>query len=317
MPLQLEKIGAQVPLSMIREEGSVQKVRRETADQGLDDLLKSRRVHGQIHAISLLDNGDGTYEVVNGHRRHAAARRGDLPVLRANIYTIPAEEEDDRELLIQQHLYAANMAEPLVPVERARMFDALMRDLGFDVERVAECFEGETSETVTETLKFLSIDETVLDIIAANPGKFTEAHVRVLADYASPATKHAWRMKPEEQVRVAREMVDQVDKQVVKDPRKLEARIRSVVAERRAAERKRRDVVRKAQTDPVKGLFKAVELVEAAVKSLKDIDLQAVGEIDAADKGQAIKRLYDAVEAVTTFADDRVAKLQIRTKAAS
>jgi ParB/RepB/Spo0J family partition protein len=317
MPLELKEIGVTVPLSRIIEKGSAQKVRRETADQGLDELLKSIKTHGQIHAISLLDRGEGKYEVVNGHRRHSAAQRGDLPALRANIYMVPAGQEDDEELLIQQHLYAANMAEPLVPVERARMFDLLMRDFNFDVQRVAEVFEGESPETVTDTLKFLSIDETVLDIIAANPGKFTEAHLRVLADYASPATKHAWRMKPDEQVKIAREIVDQVDKQVVKDPRKLEARIKSVVNERRAAERKKKEVVRKAQADPVKALFRAVEQVEAAVKSLKDLDLQMIKEIDAADKGAAIKRLYDAVESITVFSDDRVAKLPIRVKAAS
>src|SRR5439155_22133012 len=130
--------------------------------------------------------------------RVAAALRGDLPSLRANVYRVPPEEEENRELFIQQHLYAANMAEPLLPVERARMFDALMRDFGFDVERVAEVFEGETVATVTDTMKYLAIDETVLDIVAANPEKFSEAHLEILAEYASPSTKGAWRMKPEE-----------------------------------------------------------------------------------------------------------------------
>jgi ParB/RepB/Spo0J family partition protein len=314
MPLEVVDIGRQMPLAQIAE--SAQKVRKETADQGLDDLLKSMRAHGQIHAISLVENGDGTYEVANGHRRVAAATRGDLPTLRANIYRVPAGEEESRELLIQQHLYAANMAEPLLPVERARMFDALMRDFGFDVERVAEVFEGETPETVTDTLKYLAIDETVLDIIAANPEKFSEAHLKILAEYASPATKGAWRMKPEEQVKIAREVVDQVDKQMVRDPRKLETRIRAVVNERRAAERVKNTAAKKAQTDPVKALFKAIETVEGAVKQLRDLDLDAIKEIDAADKGNAIKRLYDVIEQVTVFNDSRLNKLKIRKAAA-
>src|SRR5438045_473617 len=72
MPLEIVEIGQQVPLSKIGETGSAQKVRKETADQGLDELLKSMKAHGQIHAISVVENGDGTYELANGHRRHAA-----------------------------------------------------------------------------------------------------------------------------------------------------------------------------------------------------------------------------------------------------
>ncbi len=310
MPLEVVEIGKQVPLSQIAE--SAQKVRRETADQGLDDLLKSIRNHGQIHAISLVEDGDGRYEVANGHRRVAAAVRGNLPSLRANVYRVPAEEEDSRDLLIQQHLYAANMSEPLIQVERARMFDALMRDFGFDVERVAEAFEGETAETVSETLTYLALDETVLDIVAANLQRFTPAHLKILAEYASPAKKGAWRMKPDEQVKIAREVVDQVDKEMVRDPRKLETRIRAVVNERRAAERVKNTAAKKAQTDPVKNLFKAVEAVESAVKTLKDVDLDAIKGIDPADKGNAIKRLYDTVEQITSFTDDRLGKVAVR-----
>ncbi|MDQ6949596.1 MAG: hypothetical protein M3256_25950 [Actinomycetota bacterium] len=174
---------------------------------------------------------------------------------------------------------------------------------------------GETEETVTDTLRFLSIDDQVLDLVAAHPGKFTEAHLQVIAEYASPASKHAWRMKPDEQLKVAREIVDQVDKQVVRDPRKLEARIKSVVNERRDQERKRKAEHRSVQTDPVKALYKAVEAVETGARGLKDVDLEAVKDIDPADKGDVLKRLYDAVEAISVFADQRVAKLRLRRAA--
>ncbi len=43
--------------------------------------------------------------------------------------------------------------------------------------------------------------------------------------------------------------------------------------------------------------------------------MQAVAEIDPADKGAAIKRTYDAVEALTAFADERVSKLPVRRAA--
>lgn len=311
--MEIVRVGDEVPLKKIRE--TAQKVRRETAEQGIEELLASLRKHGQIHAVSVIDENDGTYTITNGHRRLLAAQRGKLATLRANIYRVPDGQELDRERLIQEHLYAANLAEPLLPVEKARMFDLFMQDFGFTVEQVAACFEDETAETVVDTLRFLSIDETVLDMVAANPSKFTEAHLRVLADAASPSTSHAWRVKPTEQVLVAREIVDQVDKQAAKDPRKFEARIRSVVKERRDRERDKNKASKKALTDPVKALFKAIETVQSGLRNLKGTDFAAIKEIDASDKGMAIKMLYDVIADVTTVIDDRLGVLPTRKAA--
>jgi ParB/RepB/Spo0J family partition protein len=310
MPLELVQTGVDVPVSQISETGSPQKVRHETADTALEELANSIKKHGQVHAISLLEpNGGGKYEVANGMRRSLAARTYGIPMLRANVYRIPAGQESNRELLIQEHLYAANMAEPLLPIERARMFDAVMREFDFSVEQVAEVF-GETADDVRDTLRYLSIDDQVLDIIAANPNKFTEAHINLMVDYASPA-KRSWRMKPEEQVRVARYLADQTDKRVASDPRKLEKHIRSVVNERRDQERVKNAQTRR-QSDPVKALLKGIEGVELAVRALKAIDLNAIKAIEPADKGFAIKHTFDAVTELTTFADESLGKLTVR-----
>lgn len=316
MPLEVIDIGVPVALSEISDIGSAQKVRRETVDQGLNELLESIKRHGLIHPVSLVEDPEtGKYEVANGNRRLLAHRKGGMPTIRANIYRVPLGEEENRELLIQQHLYAANLAEPLLPVERARMFDSVMTEFGFDLDRTAEMFEGETAESIDETLDFLNIDQAVLDIVAANPGKFTEAHLRVLADYAS-AKKRAWRMKPDEQVRIARELAEQADKQVAKDPRKLETRIRAVVKERRDRESQKKAEAKRAQSDPTKSLFRAIDAVDAQIKALIDVDLAAIKEMDPADKGAAIKKVLDGVDALTSYADNRLSKLPIRRAAA-
>lgn len=310
MPLELVRTGEHVALEKIKE--SHQKVRRETVAQRLDDLLQSMREHGQIHAISLLeDSASGDlFELINGHRRFTAAQRGGLDSLRANIYRVPAGRGQDKELLIQQHLYAANMAEPLLPVERARMFEEVMNAFNWTVEQVADCFEGETPETVAEAMKFLAIDQTVLDVIAAQPEKFSEGHIRVLADYAS-RDKRGWRMKPDEQLRIAREVAEQQDKLVTADPRKLEARIRSVIKQRRDQERERNNQLKGSSSDPVKALFKAVETVEAAMRSLQGVGIKDIKQIDSGDKGDITKRLYDVVGNIDEFVNERIAKLAI------
>jgi hypothetical protein len=64
-------------------------------------------------------------------------------------------------------------------------------------------------------------------------------------------------------------------------------------------------------------LFKALETTEATVKSLKAVDLGSIKEIDAADKREVMKRLYNAVETITAFTDNQVAKLPIRAGTAA
>jgi ParB/RepB/Spo0J family partition protein len=316
MSLELIEVGAQIPMQRIALEGSVQKVRRETADQNLKELIASIRKHGQIHPVSLIEGNDGKYEVINGNRRTLAHRVGGIPTIRANIYRVPDGQEKNRELLIQQHLYAANMAEPLLPIERARMFEAVMDEFGLTVEKVAESFEGETEQSVTDALDFLAIDQAVLDIVAANPGRFTEAHLRVIAEYAS-GTKKSWRMKPEEQVRIARELVDQTDKQVASDPRKLETRIKAVVKERRDREAEKKAEIKRGQSDPIKALFRAIEAVETQTKALLAIELDSIKSIDPADKGQAMKKVFDIIDVLTVYNDDRLSKLPVRKAAAA
>jgi ParB/RepB/Spo0J family partition protein len=316
MSLELVEVGAQVPMERIALEGSVQKVRRETTDQNMKELIDSIQRHGQIHPVSLMEREDSKFEVINGNRRTLAHRLGKMPTIRANIYRVPEGQEENRELLIQQHLYAANMAEPLLPIERARMFEAVMDEFGFSVEQVAESFEGETAQTVADALDFLAIDETVLDIVTANPGRFTEAHLRVLAEYASGAKK-SWRMKPDEQVRIARELVDQTDKQVAADPRKFETRIKAVVKERRDRESERKAEIKRGQSDPIKSLFRAIEAVETQTKALIGLELDSIKSIDSADKGQAMKKVFDIIDALTVYNDDRLSKLPVRKAVAA
>jgi ParB/RepB/Spo0J family partition protein len=313
MALKLIGAATQVPLSEIME--SEQKVRETTSDIKLDDLMKSMINHGQIHAVSLLQNKDGTKELINGHRRFGAAKRGDFATLRANIYEVPEGQEDDKDLLISQHLYAANMSEQLVPLERARFFEALMVDMDFTVEQVAQALEGETVESVVETMRILQIDEEVLEVIQAHPEKFTPTHLQVLADYASAATKGAWRIKPDEQMKIVREIADQTNKQVARDPRKLELHIKSMVNDRRNKEKQRNSETRRALTDPVKTVFKALDGLDTAVRNLQNVDLSTITDIDAGDKGAALKRVYDAIEQLTVFNEDRLAKLRVRKAA--
>jgi ParB/RepB/Spo0J family partition protein len=308
MPLKLIQKAIDVQVDEIEQSG--QKWRASTGDRALEELAESIKANGQIHNISLLTNGSGKKEVINGHRRAASAKHYGIPVLRADVYEFDPVEGEDLDLAIARHLYAANMAEPLLPLERARMFDDIMRETGFDVDQVADLFENESAESIQQVLNLLSIDEQALSIIENNPDRFTETHLRIMAEYASP-TKHAWRMKPEEQVRMAGEIAQQTDKLAVKDPRKFEKNVRAVVTERRNREKvkKQDEKKRRQQSDPVKSLFRALEKVDSAVTELLELELAAIKGIEPADKGFVLNRAYTCAEQLGTFADDRLTKL--------
>jgi ParB/RepB/Spo0J family partition protein len=307
MPLNLTKKSIDVSAGDVQQ--SRQKWRAETGDRALEELAESIKTNGQIHNISLLSQ-NGRLEVINGHRRAAAAKVYGIPTLRADVYEFDAVDGEDLDLAIARHLYAANMAEPLTQLERARMFDDIMRETGFDVDQVAGLFENETPESIEQVLSLLSIDDDALAIVESNPDRFTETHLRILAEYASPS-KHAWRMKPDEQVRMAGEIAQQTDKVAVKDPRRFEKNVRAVVTERRnkEKEKKQEEKKRRQQSDPVKALFKALEKVDAAVAELLELDVATIESVDAADKGYVLHRAYSSAEQLGTFADDRLTKL--------
>ncbi|MDP9848648.1 ParB/RepB/Spo0J family partition protein [Streptosporangium lutulentum] len=323
MGLEVVRTGAEISLGEIQ--ASRQKVRKKTGDLGISDLLNSMKRHGQIHAVSLLKNDDGTYELINGHRRHTAALKGGIPTLRANIYSIPPDEEEERELLIQQHLYAANMAEPLIDLERGYMFKAVKEDFGLDDSGVAACFEGETEDSVRKALSLLEIDEHALQVVQAYPDKFDEATLRVLAEYASPE-KRAWRLKPGEQVRVAEMVARQENKLAAVDARELEKEIRGVVKTRRnEAHAKSQEEKGAKQTKPhnrligsdeaaVKALFKRIEQLELAVRELHSKGVHEITEIRLADKRDATDRLYEAASQVESFINTKLAPLPTMRK---
>lgn len=308
-----------MPLDQI--ELSTQKWRSSTGDTRLEELATSLREQGQIHNVSLLasDNGTDKWETVNGQRRCSAARKNKFRTIRADIYRWERADGEDRDLAIARHLYAANMSEPLLPLERASMFAKIMDEAEFSIEQVADLFENETVESVGKVLQLLEIDEKALEVVINNPDRFSEATLSVLAEYSSPAKK-AWRMQPVEQVRMAEEIVQQKDKAAINDTRKLDRNFKAVVTERRNREKVKRqqeETKKRKQTDPVKALFKAMEAAENAVNDYVSFETSAIKEIDAADKGYVLNRTYTLVERLSTFAEDELGKLPQRKPVAA
>lgn len=312
MPLERTDRSVEIPLSKISL--SDQKWRAETADTGIEELAHSLEEQGQIHNISLIRNAKGKFEVINGHRRVSAAKLGKLGKLRADVYEWNPTPGEDREIAIAKHLYAANFSEPLTLLEKAQMFDDIRSAGEFDLDQLAGLFEDETPETINDALQVLNISDEALEIVKRNPDRFTEGHLRVLADYAGPR-KRGWRMKPSEQTKVAREIVEQKDKVVVKNSRKFETRVKSVVNERRReeqAKKKERQRKERRQSDPVKELFKALERTGSVIAELVEFETGDIKQVDPVDKGYVLNAVYTQVEQLSEFAEDKLSSLPAR-----
>lgn len=302
-----------LPLETISK--SPHHMRKETAERGLDDLERSIKERGLIHAVSVVERPEGNgYDLINGHRRYLAHRQGGMKTIRANVYTYEPDEladEGKRRLSVSQFLLAANSAEPLVPIERARYYGQLIDELGWDVEAVAKAHRI-TLKSVEDDLMFLNLDERVLDLAAQHLESFTTDSLRILAENATPSAKRAWMMTADEQVQVAEAIAFQTDKKLVDSPTFLKSHIREIVRTRRQEKAKEKRRLGVGGDDPVKGLYKLIDAATKAIADLTKADLSSIKEIDPRDKGAAYQTTLGLAQELIDFAEGPVMKL--RTK---
>ena len=291
--------------------------RKESARERIEDLARSIHEVGLIHAVSVVEDPVGGYELINGHRRLRAHKHGKLKTIRANVYEYEPEEladESRRRQAIAQFLLAANSAEPLIPIERARYYAEAMDKFGWEPEDISRVHHV-TVESVLGDLLFLNLEQEVLDMVQTAPESFTIEHLRILVEHSSPSIQKAWAMTPREQVDVAKALAEQRDKKLVESPTALRTHIKTIVKQRRnhaAAERRR---LGSGSEDPVKGLYKRLGEIHKAVDQLVKADISSIKEIDPADKGKAAQDLYSMAQALIDFAEGPLQKLKTKSGA--
>jgi len=294
--------------------------RKESSEEKLADLGRSIREVGLIHAVSVVEGTSGGYELINGHRRWLAHKREKLRTIRTNVYEYePAELKDEslRRQAVAQFLLAANSAEPLIPIERARYYDEAMEKFGWEPKDLAKVHHR-SEEEILEDLLFLNLEPKVLDLVHAHPDSFSQDHLRVIAEHASPSVKKAWAMTPSEQLEVATALAEQRDKKIVQSPRALETHIKAIVKERRdqskAANRK---LGSRGEEDPVKALYKLLDGIQKSIDQLTKADLSTIAEIDPRDKGKASELLFNMAQNLIDLAEGPVQKLKTRQRQAA
>jgi len=162
------------------------KIFEETA---LGELADSIRTHGVLQPISVRRGENGRYIIVAGERRWRAARICGISNIPAIILDV--NEGAAAELALIENL----QREDLNPVEEAEGFKTLMENYSLTQAEISERV-GKSRSAVANSLRLLSLDSEVLDLLSA--GEITPGHARALVP-----------LSPAEQVTLAERAADE------------------------------------------------------------------------------------------------------------
>lgn len=282
--------------------------------EALDELKASLSKFGQIHAVSVVPAYDTArdgqdYELINGHRRLLASTELGWEQLTADVWEFVPEELNDplkREKAIRQFLAAANLQEPLTPLERAEQYQRLMDSMGMDTKDLAVLFDQSETDVLAD-LKYIFIDPEVRQElhdpeVASRLGR---AHLDTLADFAAP-TKKGWRLEAEEQKRALKWLLDQEDKRAIDDPALFEKEIKAIKLQTR--EKKTRENADKKISQVygpdqwVRDIFRAIDVLEKAALKLHEIKPASSFKMEYVDQQAMITRLTGVARGLVGYA---------------
>ncbi len=145
--------------------------RKNFDEEKLNELAESIKNYGIIEPIVVRKVGPVHYEVIAGERRLRASKIAGL----AEVPVIIKDYSDDERKIIT--LLENVQREDLNTVEKAFGYKALIDEYNLTQDEVAEKV-GKSRSAVTNTLRILSLDEKLLNMI--KDGTLTEGHARAL-----------------------------------------------------------------------------------------------------------------------------------------
>ena len=164
-----EKIVA-VNLAVSDIDPNYEQPRKNFDEAALNELAESIRQHGVIQPIVVVRMGM-RFMIISGERRWRASKL-------ANKTTIPAIIKDYTPQQIKEIAIIENLQrEDLNPVEAARAIKQLMEEFNMTQEMAADRI-GKSRSAIANTLRLLTLDEKVLDLIAK--GELSAGHGRAL-----------------------------------------------------------------------------------------------------------------------------------------
>jgi len=158
----------ELPITMIRP--NPKQPRHHIDERSLKELEASIRAQGILQPLLVRSVG-GSYELIAGERRFLAAQKAGLenvPVLVRNL----ADEQ-----VLEASLVENLQREDLDPIDEALGYQALIEDLQYTQDRVAERV-GKDRTTVANALRLLALPQDVQDLVSAK--SLTAGHARAL-----------------------------------------------------------------------------------------------------------------------------------------
>lgn len=168
--------------------------RSQIDDDSLQELADSIRTQGIIQPVIVRESGLDAYELIAGERRWRASQLAGLQEIPAVIKSI--SDESALAMGLIENIQRQN----LNPIEEAQGLKRLVDEFGLTHEKVAEAI-GRSRSSISNSLRLLSLPETVQDLIYAR--QLEMGHARALLtlpvlqqiDLAQKAVKNGWSVR--------------------------------------------------------------------------------------------------------------------------
>lgn len=215
---------AVVELNLDEVKGNPLQPRKRFDQERLEELAGSIREHGVVQPVVCTREPDG-YRLVVGERRARAARL-------AGLTTIPAIVREMAGAQILEVALIENLQrEDLNPVEEAQAFSYLLREHKMTQEQLAGRL-GCSRPAITNALRLLGLPQPIRNELEA--GELSAGHARALVGLTSER----------QQLQLC-----QLIKEKALSVRQTETLVRETLAEKRAANKKKKDNERQLSAD--------------------------------------------------------------------
>jgi ParB family chromosome partitioning protein len=156
--------------------------RTEFAEEALNDLANSIRVHGVIQPITVRKIGFERYQIISGERRTRASLLAGLTEIPA--YVRVANDQEMLEMAIIENV----QREDLNPIEISLSYKRLLEECDLKQEELGERV-GKNRTTVNNYLRLLKLPDEIQ--IGLKENKISMGHARALIN----VTSHEWQME--------------------------------------------------------------------------------------------------------------------------
>ena len=158
-------------LPLHRVEPNPEQPRQDFDEEELTALSESIRQHGILQPLTVRETGAGYYQIIAGERRWRAARMAELTEVPAIV--VEADDKKAMELALIENL----QRQDLNSVEEALGYRSLMEEFGLTQEEAASRV-GKSRPAVAKSLRLLSLDEKVLEMLRA--GTISAGHAKAI-----------------------------------------------------------------------------------------------------------------------------------------